>query len=234
MKIIRFETLPSTQDHAVELARAAEGGEWAAVVAGSQTKGRGTGGKEWYSPAGQNLYFSLIAWPPAAPADPAVLNHAAALAVAEVLAGYGVPCRIKWPNDVLAGGKKICGILATSGLNGRGDSFIVCGLGLNVDTEAFPAGLSESATSIMLLTGKSADKDELLGKLLAALERRFLLLFKNGFSGEVAEYISLMAQLGDTYTDAAGRARGKIEGITVKGWLLVRCSSGLEAVRPYG
>lgn len=234
LNILRFDSLPSTQDHAVELAGKAEGREWTAVAAGAQTKGRGTGGNDWYSPPGQNLYFSLIAWPPEGLADPAVLNHAAALAVAGVLAGYGVDCRIKWPNDILAGGKKLCGILSTSGVNGRGDGFIVCGVGLNVDTEDFPPGLSGLATSIKLAAGRSADKEELLEKLLVELKRRFGLLFENGFSAQVPEYVSLMAQIGDTYSGGAGKADGTIAGISEKGWLLVKYSGGLEAVAPHG
>ena len=230
MKILRFDALPSTQDHAIELARNAEEREWSAVVADSQTKGRGTGGNEWYSPAGKNLYFSLIAWPPEDMAAPGAINHAAALAVAGTLSCYGLACRIKWPNDVQAGGKKICGILSASGLNRRGDSFVVCGVGLNVDTEEFPSGLSERATSMKIMTGQSVDKDELLMKLLAALKARFRRLFKSGFSGEVREYVSLMAQLGDTYTDGAGKAVGTIEGINEKGRLLVRSPNGVEAV----
>lgn len=233
-KILRFDTLPSTQDHAVELAKSAEDREWTAVAAGSQTRGRGTGGNEWYSPAGQNLYFSMIVWPPEALAGLAVMNHAAALAVAEVLSGYGIGCRIKWPNDVLAGGKKLCGILSTSGLNSRGDSFVVCGVGLNVDTQEFPAGLSGLATSMKLAAGQSPDKDDLLRKLVAALTRRFRLLFKSGFAGEVREYVSLMAQLGDAYTAGAGRPAGTIAGISEKGWLLVKYSGGVEAVIPHG
>ncbi|MEK7721296.1 MAG: biotin--[acetyl-CoA-carboxylase] ligase [Elusimicrobiota bacterium] len=229
-KIFRFETLPSTQDYAVKLARNAEDREWTAVAAGSQTKGRGTGGTGWYSPAGQNLYFSLTAWPPAVMADLAVINHVAALAVVEALSGYGLACRIKWPNDVQAGGKKICGILSTSGLNRRGDGFVVCGVGLNVDTQEFPAGLSELATSMKILTGQSADKEELLCKLLAALKRRFRLLFKSGFAGEVREYVSLMTQLGDAYTVGAGKVAGRIAGISEKGRLLVKYPSGVEAV----
>lgn len=234
LKNLRFDSLPSTQDHAVELARNAEGREWAAVSAGAQTKGRGTGGNDWYSPPGQNLYFSLIAWPPEGMADPAVLNHAAALAVAGVLAGYGVACKIKWPNDVLAGGKKICGILSTSGTNRLGKSFVVCGVGLNVDTEAFPPALSGLATSMKLVTGRSADKEELLEKLAAELRRRFNLLFKNGFSAQLPEYVSLMTQIGDTYSAGAGKAAGTIAGISEKGWLLVKYSGGVEAVIPHG
>lgn len=233
-KILRFDSLPSTQDRAVELARKAEGGGWAVIAAAAQTKGRGTGGNDWYSPPGQNLYFSLIAWPPEGLADPAVMNHAAALAVAGVLAGYGVDCKIKWPNDVLAGGKKICGILSTSGVNEHGESFAVCGVGLNVDTETFPPALSGLATSIKLVTGRSADKEELLEKLLAELRRRFDLLFRNGFSSQLPEYVSLMAQIGDTYTGGAGKPDGTIAGISEKGWLLVKYSGGLEAVIPHG
>jgi len=233
-KIIRFNSLPSTQDHAADLARNSEDREWKAITAGAQTKGRGTGGNDWYSPAGQNLYFSLIVWPPVALAGPAVMNHAAALAVVEVLSGYGVACRIKWPNDVLAGGKKLCGILSTSGVNRRGENFAVCGVGLNVETLEFPAGLSGLATSMKLVTGQSPDKEELLLKLVAALTRRFRLLFKSGFAGEVREYVSLMAQIGEPYTAGEGGPAGTIAGISEKGWLLVKYSGGVEAVIPHG
>lgn len=234
LNILRFDSLPSTQDRAVELARNSVGREWAAVTAGEQTKGRGTGGNDWYSPRGQNLYFSLIAWPPEGLADPAVLNHAAALAVAGVLSGYGVDCKIKWPNDLLAGGKKICGILSTSGTNKLGKSFVVCGVGLNVDTETFPPALSGLATSMKLVTGRGADKEELLEKLITELQRRFGLLFSNGFISQLPEYLSLMAQLGDAYSAGAGKAGGTIAGISEKGWLLVKYSGGVEAVIPHG
>lgn len=230
LKILRFDTLPSTQDRAVELARNGKESEWVAVTADSQTSGRGTAGKEWYSPAGCNLYFSLIMRPPESMADTAVINHSAALAVAGELSGYGIACRIKWPNDVQAGGKKICGILSSTAFDGLGGRFAVCGIGLNVNAEKFPPGLSGCATSMFIETGRRVDKEKLLSGLLAALRARLLLLFQRGFSGEVREYISLMAQLGDTYVDGAGRAVGKIEGISEKGRLLVRCSNGVEAV----
>lgn len=248
-KILRFDTLPSTQDYALELARNSQDREWVAVVAGSQTKGRGTAGAQWYSPAGQNLYFSLVIRPPdtmlaqvpyqstVCPrrpmSDTAVINHVAALAVVGVLSGYGLAARIKWPNDVQIGGKKICGILSSAGSDLRGDGFVVCGVGLNVNTEEFPLGLSEHATSMRIVTERVVDKDKLLLELLAALKARFRLLFESGFGGQMREYVPLMAQLGGTYTDGAGTVVGKIEGISEKGWLLVRCADGVKAVCPH-
>lgn len=111
------QTIGSTSDRLKQLARAGAP-EWTAVLADRQTSGRGREGRTWQSPAG-GLYLSVLLRPRAEPVS--LLPLAAGVAVAEAVAGFGVACQLKWPNDVLASGRKLAGILAeaTSGSTRR-------------------------------------------------------------------------------------------------------------------
>src|SRR5262245_59001114 len=112
--VLRFESLPSTNDIARELAQSGES-EGIAVLARQQSAGRGRQGRSWSSPPDQGLYVSLVLRPDILPADSSVITLAAAVAVAETLEqDYRIPPDIKWPNDVMARGRKICGILVES------------------------------------------------------------------------------------------------------------------------
>lgn len=153
----------STNLEALRLAeRGAPGGTL--VVAEHQTAGRGRLERRWEAPPGTSLLFSLLlrpAWP--AP-DWALLNLAAAAAVCRCLAGHRVQATVKWPNDVLVDGKKVCGILAES----RGGAAAL-GVGLNVRQTGFPPGLRHPATSLEAATGVRFDRSELLCALLGRL-----------------------------------------------------------------
>ena len=144
LRILSFASIDSTNE---EIRRRAKTGapEGTAVMAESQTAGRGRRGRVWVSPPG-NLYCSLLLRPQCAPKDAGNLSFAAALAVAEALLPLlpeGIDLRFKWPNDVLLDGKKVAGILIESEVEGGSLSFAVVGAGINVansppDTE-FPA-----------------------------------------------------------------------------------------------
>lgn len=241
VNIIRFKTLESTQDSAIGIIHSSRAAplrsplsgaahDWTVVAADCQTKGRGRKGAVWYSPANVNLYFSMITRPPVSVTDVAVMNHTAALSVAHVLSDYGLVCRIKWPNDVQVNGKKICGMLSTSCTDRHGDRHVICGVGLNVNLDGFPQEFSDRATSMLLETGRSFDRDELLGVLLEAIKSRFELLFERGFAREIGNYVSSMIQLGKAYTDVEGSFLGKVEGIDEKGRLLVNNAGELKAI----
>ncbi|MFH1724334.1 MAG: biotin--[acetyl-CoA-carboxylase] ligase [Elusimicrobiota bacterium] len=230
MKVLRFDDLGSTQDRAVEIARDAGDDAWTTVVADRQSKGRGRKGDAWHSPPGVNLYFSMIARPPDAFEDAPVVNHAAALAVARALSEHGLACAIKWPNDVLVGDRKICGILSRAGGDDKGGRYIVCGVGLNVNVKDFPPELSGRATSMLMETGRAFDREAVLESVLEALRERLELLFERGFASQVDDYLSIMAHVGESYVDAEGEALGEIEGIDRRGRLLVRRGAGSELV----
>ncbi|MGH2812887.1 MAG: biotin--[acetyl-CoA-carboxylase] ligase, partial [Actinomycetota bacterium] len=134
------------------------------VVADFQTAGRGRLDREWFSPAGASLLFSLILKPGIVVEDLGILSLAGAAAVCGALGGVGADPRIKWPNDVRLNGRKVAGILAEASVEiGRAVS-VVLGVGMNVSIEEdeFPPELRDIATSLLRETGSRADRIEIL------------------------------------------------------------------------
>lgn len=152
-------SIGSTQDRARELAREARA---VLIVADTQTAGRGRGDRRWRSEPGTSLLASWVFRP--APAEPALFALVAGVAVARALASFGAAdARLKWPNDVLYGGKKIAGCLA----HGSSEDCVL-GIGVNVGQRAFPADLA-GATSLVL-QGYVLDRLALLARLHRELE----------------------------------------------------------------
>src|SRR4030042_3747665 len=157
--VYRRDRVDSTNDVARELALAgADHGT--AVVAGEQTRGRGTKGRVWHSPPGLGLYASFILRGPGAGPVPFLhlLPLAAGLAASDaVLAGAGVAVRLKWPNDLVYDGKKLGGILSEGVSGGPAGDFAVVGGGITVDHVPgdFPADLRASSTSLRIIGGRA-------------------------------------------------------------------------------
>ncbi len=174
-RILRFESLPSTN---TELARqASEGaGEGLSIVADEQTAGRGRLLRAWSSPRGAGLYFSILLQPAIAANQWPLVTFMAALAVADALhEACGVETDIKWPNDLLSGERKICGILAEAVETPTGRAVVV-GIGINLTTGAYPAEIAGVATSVAEASGRSPERERLLAALLRALSRWYTLL----------------------------------------------------------
>ncbi len=169
-KVLRYESLPSTN---TELARMASEGaaEGLVIVADEQTAGRGRLQRAWSSPKGAGLYFSVLLRP-SVPVDQwPLITFVAALAVGDALReAAGVQTDIKWPNDILSGERKICGILAEAIDTTRGRAVIV-GIGINLAPGAFP-----EATSVVEASGSQPDREAILAALLSALARWYSLL----------------------------------------------------------
>lgn len=150
-----FETLASTNDKAKELAR--EGApDGTIVVALSQSAGRGRMGRGFYSPKGEGLYMTGIYRPQATPARLMPLTAFAAVAVCDAVEHTaGFRPRAKWPNDIVVGDKKLCGILTESALDAARGAVrsVVVGVGVNVAQESFPEELAGIATSLRLAAG---------------------------------------------------------------------------------
>lgn len=163
----------STMDEAT--AWAADGAPHGAlVVAEHQHGGRGRHGRTWAASPGQNLLATLILRPDLPSDRIGLVPLAAGLAVAEAADGFGVDARLKWPNDVRVGGRKLAGILAETTWAG-GQACVLLGIGLNVGQDAFPAPLCETATSLRLETGQPVGRLEplrpILDRLSEALDR---------------------------------------------------------------
>jgi BirA family biotin operon repressor/biotin-[acetyl-CoA-carboxylase] ligase len=170
--ILRFDSLDSTNTEAARQARlgAPEG---LCIVARQQTAGRGRQERVWISPPGAGLYCSTILRPRLPLPLWPLLTLAAAVAVYDALSTlYGLQTDIKWPNDILAGERKLCGILAETVEAERGRACVL-GIGINLREGAFPAELRLTATSVEALTGSAGDAETLLEALLGALALRY-------------------------------------------------------------
>ena len=168
--VLRFDRLPSTNDLAREMA-ALGAEEGVAVTAREQTAGRGRMGRNWSSPAGEGLYLSLILRPQIKPDAAPMITLGAAVAVAETLKlDFQIEADIKWPNDVLASGRKICGILVETAIEKEQLLYAVMGIGINLTQREFPEDLRESATSILIESARPAESEEVIAALLSRLE----------------------------------------------------------------
>lgn len=167
-------TLSSTNDRLREMA--AQGApEWSLVLAGRQTAGRGRRGRSWASPAG-NLYLSVLLRPDPAVVSLTLVPLAAAVAVHEALASLGVAALLKWPNDVLVGGRKLAGLLAEASTEARGSTFVVLGCGVNVAVS--PAGVD--ATSVAAERGAGSDTLLMAARIVGRLRVWYHALTRGG------------------------------------------------------
>jgi BirA family biotin operon repressor/biotin-[acetyl-CoA-carboxylase] ligase len=168
--ILRFDSLPSTNTEAARQA-ALGAPEGLCVVAREQTAGRGRRERGWVSPKDAGLYLSVVLRPSFEARRWPLITLAAAPAVREALrAACGLWADIKWPNDLLAGGRKLCGILAETAEGARGRA-VILGVGVNLRRGSFPAEISDTATSVEEQTGRAPDAEQLLGALTRSLAR---------------------------------------------------------------
>ncbi len=166
VKVLSFKELLSTSKTAKEMAAEAE--PWTAVVAESQNAGYGKKKRGWFSPPG-GLYFSVIIKPKVLE-ELQLLTFAAGVAVAKVLnEKLKVKACLKWPNDVLIEGKKVCGIL-TESVIGEKVASVVIGIGINTNIEKFPLELAETATSLKKELEKEVDNKKILAAVLPELQ----------------------------------------------------------------
>jgi BirA family transcriptional regulator, biotin operon repressor / biotin---[acetyl-CoA-carboxylase] ligase len=169
-RLQHFASVDSTSS--LLLAAAAEGApEGTVYVADEQTAGRGRGAHEWHSPAGDGLYVSVLIRPPLPLREALWISLATGLAAQNaVRATAGLDIDIRWPNDLLLGGKKCGGILVETSVEGPTLRFAVIGIGINVNHAQLPGDLSAIATSVRIETGRTHPREPLLATLLRALD----------------------------------------------------------------
>lgn len=184
--IIRYDSLGSTNTEAASWAMqgAAEG---LCIVAEEQTAGRGRLDRRWISPRGDGLYCSFVLRPQLEIRSMPLITLMASLAVHHALRETcDLETDIKWPNDVMANGRKLCGILAEMVDTTIGRA-VILGIGINLAHDSFPDELNNIATSIEAATGRRIDRDELLHALLVALTKEYSLLQSEGGNERVVE-----------------------------------------------
>ena len=233
-RILRFESLPSTN---TELARQASEGaaEGLTIVADEQTAGRGRLQRAWSSPKGAGLYFSTLLRPTIPQDRWPLITFMAAIAVGDALheAG-GVTTDIKWPNDLLSGERKICGILAET-VDSPSGRAVVLGIGINLTSEAFPGELAGVATSVAEASGRTPERVTLLAALVGAVGRWYSLLHEpDGAEKIVAAWTSRSSYAsGKTVQVANGDEvwQGITRGVESDGALRLETADGVKLVR---
>lgn len=228
-----YETIESTNSKAFELAH--EGGfHGEVIVTEHQTAGKGRRGRAWSSPAGKSLAMSVILRPEIAPARAPELTLVAAVALAQTLRDSGVEAKIKWPNDVQIGGKKVAGILTELSADVERVHFVVLGIGVNLNAETgdFPPEVAEIATSVQVVRRSPVHRALFTAALLGQLETWVDRWTDEGFEPVRAAWKELSSTLGEEVLVRADNRelRGIAEDIDPSGALLLRVGDKLERV----
>jgi len=196
-RIHYFPEIGSTMDAARELARKGAG-EGTIVIAEAQAHGRGRLSREWLSPKG-GIYFTLILRPSISPAYAPRINLMASVAVAATIRKlFRLNAELKWPNDVLIGGRKVCGILAEMDAEMDVVNFVNVGIGINANTSV--PQFEKTATSLKDTLGREISRKEFLSVLLGEIERRQALLMEadlleewKKLSGTLNKYVRILS-----------------------------------------
>ncbi len=228
-----YGEIGSTNDRAKELAEeGAEHGE--VVLAEAQTAGRGRRGRSWASPPRKNVYLSVVLRPDLPPARAPELTLVASIAVCDALRQAGVAAGIKWPNDVLASGRKIAGVLTELAAEAERVHWVVVGIGVNVNArlEDLPEEIRGTATSVLIERGQPAPRALFAAACLTALEAWVDVHAEKGFGAIRDAWRERNVTLGREVVVAAdGREiAGRAEDIDDGGALLVRGPRGVERV----
>ncbi|MBO4846710.1 MAG: biotin--[acetyl-CoA-carboxylase] ligase [Lachnospiraceae bacterium] len=220
--IINLDEVDSTNEY---LKRMVEDGydsdEMLTVTAQFQTAGKGRRGRQWFSDPGTALMFSVLVKPKLAMDDFSMITLIMAMAVRQSLKDIDIDPRIKWPNDIVLGEKKICGILTEALLESKR---LIVGVGINTNQESIPQELKDSATSILLETDDCVDHDSLLDSILFNFEKLLDRLSESGDMTDLkSEYEEALVSLDKEVTvlDPTGEFNGTCKGIDNKGQLIV-------------
>ncbi len=234
--VSHYYKIGSTNDIAME--SAAEGApEGSVFLAERQTAGRGRGEHEWHSEQATGIYCSVILRPQLPPSEILILSLAVALAVYDAVQqvdAWAVP-DLKWPNDLLLGGKKFCGILAEMNAEITRVRYMVVGIGINVNQSHFPQELQTSATSLRLETGTEWSRLDLCAALLKSLDREYAQITQNsGAPASILRRFQERSSMTRGQQVEAIEERCDFEGITdgldERGFLKVRTPQGLRTI----
>jgi BirA family biotin operon repressor/biotin-[acetyl-CoA-carboxylase] ligase len=233
-RIEYHEEIESTNTEAVHLAQQ-DAPEGTVIIAEAQSCGRGRLDRIWESPPAMNLYLSVILRPDITAVSASLIPLMVGVAVAEVISQY---CkgrvRLKWPNDILIDGKKICGILTEMRTRADRVAFIIAGIGVNLNMQKlhFPRELRETATSLRIETECEIDRLDFSVRLIETLEHWYR-IFLNGGQDHIR-------QSWLKYADIIGRRievvfksdmqRGTVVGLDENGALLIRGETGVQQV----
>ncbi len=223
-KILFYPQLPSTMETAREMAKRG-GEEGTVIVAGNQTAGRGRRGRKWISPEG-NLYFTLILRPQLVQL-PQLVMLASVSVVRAIQEVSGLEADIKWPNDVLISGKKVCGILIENEVIGNAVRFSLIGMGLNVNFNSalFPE-VAHSAGSLSQEEGVNVSCSEIMVALFTELEKLYLEMQEGVSPYEEWRKLMKMENKFIQVKDGEQIREGKVVEVMPDGALILLCADG--------
>jgi BirA family biotin operon repressor/biotin-[acetyl-CoA-carboxylase] ligase len=229
--IVHYFRTESTNNIALELAAAgAEHGT--VVVAEEQTAGRGRLGRVWYSEKSSGIYASVILRPPLAPAAAPVLTLMAGVAAQQAVSSTtGLAVDIRWPNDLLVNGKKVCGILTEMSAELDRLHAVVLGLGINVNHTQMPRELQLIATSLRLEANRIISRSKLFVTLLREMERYYRLLLREGNKAITERWQEVSSFARDKrvrVVTSAGETLATTAGLDPSGALRIRHDNGHE------
>ena len=217
-KIIHYFRTESTNSVALQL-DAQDEPHGTVVIAEEQTAGRGRLGRNWYSEKSSGIYTSIILRPPLSPAAAPILTLLAGVAAHHaVCSATGLGADIRWPNDLLVNGKKVCGILTEMKAELDRLHMVVLGIGINVNHRAMPEDLRDIGTSLALEGGRRYSRLQILTELLRQVERHYHMLLKDGNAAIVREWSA-----------ASSYAEGKRVRIKANGCERSGTTAGLDA-----
>lgn len=225
--VVRVATVESTQ--AVAWRLAAEGSpDRTVVVAEHQSAGRGRRGRAWSDAPGTSLLASILVRPRTPPARWPAFSLTTAVAVAGALRrAAGLDARLKWPNDVVARGRKLGGILVEA-RTAEGDPALVVGVGLNLAQREFPPELAGAATSVALETAQAPDRDAVLASVLEEFDAWRARLEAEGFEPVRLRWLALADTIGRAVT--VDGVTGVAVGLDADGALLVESAAGIRRI----
>ena len=232
-----FSRIDSTNQYAKRIAEEDQDsgkGEAAAdgtlVIADEQTAGKGRSGRHWVTPPKEAIAFTLILRPQLAPEKISMVTLVMGLSVVNAIRSlYGLDAGIKWPNDAVANGRKLCGILTEMSAEIGAVHYIVIGVGINANLTWFPEEIRSIATSLKLELGRDVNRAELIAAVMEEFERLYTMFEESGSLRSLKEEYNAVCLNKDRpvrVLDPHGEYTGISHGIDDSGALLVECEGG--------
>ena len=223
-KIVYFKTIDSTNN----IAKKTDCTEGTVFIAETQTQGRGRLGRNWTSEKNSGIYMSIVLTPKIPYEHISRITLVTGLAVCDVLTEiYKLPFKIKWPNDIVIEGKKVCGILV-EGIIDIDNVKVINGIGINVNNKNFIDDLKNKATSLYILTKKKNDRTKILNRFFEVFEKYYNEFLNNGITNILNKYTELCVTLNRevTIVENNKETNATAEGITPDGELIIKKQDG--------
>lgn len=229
--VVYYDEIDSTNNRAKEAGdnKAPHG---TLFVADMQVAGKGRRGRVWQSPAGSSIYMTILLYPEISPLKAPQLTLVMAIAVAEGIKEVtGLDTKIKWPNDIVVNGRKICGILTEMSTEIDYINHVVIGAGINVNQDDFPEDIRKTASSLKMELGKQVKRSELIAAIMKSFEKDYEIFVKTeDLSGLQELYNSMLVNLDRDVKvlEPGNEYEAHALGINKTGELIVRTPEGEE------